>query len=381
MKKMRSIMVDMDEVITDGNFLRIVEKFMGKKFGDTHDSYFLQELLGDRKDEFFKDFKNVNIYEDAELLPDCYDVLKRLSKYYKIYICTDYIWPEVVADCGNFLKYKYEYLYKALDFLDPRCYIFTGDKSVINCDVRIDDKLKNIEGADVKLLYTAYHNTLITDEELDEIGVVRVNGWKDIERVLLKASFDETYGVLVNKKHVLLDDYEPRDLVEVDEEYDDFIVPGHKIMLRKDAYENFLEMKKDAKRYGIDLHMESGYRSYEYQQAVLNHFVMELGREEALKICMKPGFSEHQTGLAIDIIYKKYGVFVEESDEEDEEIKWLMENAYKYGYVLRYPKGKEKITGVDYEIWHYRFVGLELASKLKENNWTLEEYHANNLLN
>ncbi len=183
---MKSIMVDMDDVLTYGNFAKILEDYLGYKPDyDKIKSYYIQDILGDKKSDFFIKFKDMDMYETASLLPDCYDILKELSKYYKIYICTDYIWREIAAYAGNNLKNKYNFLYKQLDFINPRNYIFTVDKSVVNCDIKIDDKIENIEGAETKLLFTAWHNQDISDEELKNQNIIRVNNWKEIGKILL----------------------------------------------------------------------------------------------------------------------------------------------------------------------------------------------------
>jgi len=179
-------MVDMDEVLTEKNFSRLIEEYLG--YIPDYDSlkgYYLQDLLKDKKEDFFKYFKDINMYKYAKLLPDCYDTLKELSKIYEIYICTDYIFREIIEYAGNNLKNKYEFLYKELDFIKPQNYIFTADKSIINCDIKIDDKLENIKGAKTKLLFTAYHNKNIDDKELDKEGIVRVNNWKEIGNILI----------------------------------------------------------------------------------------------------------------------------------------------------------------------------------------------------
>lgn len=182
---MKSIMIDMDNVITEGNFSRILEEYLGYKPDyKSLKGYYLQELLGDKKDDFFNKFKDINLYKKAKLLPNCYDVLKKLNKHYKIYICTDYIWKEIVEYAGNNLKNKYNFLYKKLNFIEPKNYIFAFDKSVIKCDIKIDDKIENIMDADIKILYTAYHNKNISEEELKEKNIIRVNNWKDVYEVL-----------------------------------------------------------------------------------------------------------------------------------------------------------------------------------------------------
>lgn len=183
---MKSIMVDMDDVLTYGNFSKILEDYLGYKPDyDSIKNYYIQDILGDKKDDFFNKFKDMDMYENASLLPDCYNVLKELSKHYKIYICTDYIWREIVKFAGINLKNKYNFLYKKLDFIDPKNFIFAVNKSIINCDIKIDDKISNIEGATTKLLFTAWHNKDLTDDELNNQGIIRVNNWKEIEEILL----------------------------------------------------------------------------------------------------------------------------------------------------------------------------------------------------
>lgn len=185
--QMKAIMVDMDDVLTYGNFSKILEDYLGYRPDyENIKNYYIKDILGDKKDDFFSKFKDMDMYENATLLPDCYDTLKELSKHYKIYICTDYIWREIVEYAGNNLKNKYNFLYEKLDFIEPKNYIFTADKSIVNCDIKIDDKLNNIEGATTKLLFTAWHNKDISDEELKQQSIIRVNNWKEIKEVLLK---------------------------------------------------------------------------------------------------------------------------------------------------------------------------------------------------
>ena len=184
--QMKTIMVDMDDVITNGNFSKILEDYLGYKLDYNNiNNYYIQDILGDKKDDFFNKFKDMNVYENADLLPDCYDTLRELSKYYRIYICTDYIWREIIEYAGNNLRNKYNFLYEKLDFIEPRNYIFTVDKYIINCDIKIDDKVDNIEGASIKLLFTAWHNKKLSNEELKKRNIIRVNNWKEIAKILL----------------------------------------------------------------------------------------------------------------------------------------------------------------------------------------------------
>lgn len=132
----------------------------------------------------------------------------------------------------------------------------------------------------------------------------------------------------------------------------------------------FDKMNADAKSLGLNLWIASGYRSYATQKRLYNNYVSSDGKEAADTYSARPGYSEHQTGLAFDLNS------VEESFANTDEGKWVKDNCYRYGLIIRYPKGKESITGYIYEPWHLRYVGVELATKLyNDGNWiTLEEY-------
>ena len=109
-------------------------------------------------------------------------------------------------------------------------------------------------------------------------------------------------------------------------------------------------------------------------------FSEKYGLERTEKYVAPPGASEHQSGLAIDVSCFRDGVFCDVLNDEDPEIVWLHQHCYEYGFILRYPKGKEDITGYAYERWHFRYVGKELAKTLHDNGLTLEEYYNNSLV-
>lgn len=140
--------------------------------------------------------------------------------------------------------------------------------------------------------------------------------------------------------------------------------------LDKDAYQAWLEMKSDAAALNLNLWAQSGYRSYNYQKDLYEGYVNKKGKEAADKSSARPGASEHQTGLAFDLNT------ITTSFKDTEEGKWVNNNCYLYGYIIRYPEGKTNETGYIFEPWHIRYVGKELAKKLYNNgNWiTLEEY-------
>jgi len=185
--------------------------------------------------------------------------------------------------------------------------------------------------------------------------------------------------VLVNKEHILDKDYVPLEMYVVDENennFHQFKDASLKPMLRSDIKEYVDKLINDAQGLGLPIIVDSGYRSYNYQQVVLDALIKEKG-DEAFKLVALPGASEHQTGLAIDFAYYENGIYNDDVKENDKEAIWLKNNAWKYGFILRYPKGKEDVTGYNFEPWHFRFVGLKLAKYLFKNDLTLEEYYKN----
>lgn len=141
-----------------------------------------------------------------------------------------------------------------------------------------------------------------------------------------------------------------------------------------EAMQAFNEMKKAAKKDGLEINVRSGYRNYDTQVQLYNNYVQRDGKAAADRYSSVPGFSEHQTGLALDISTGNHQKSIGPWFDEKPQAKWLYENAYKYGFILRYPKGKEDITGYMYESWHYRYIGKEHSKNFKMNDLTLEEY-------
>ena len=130
----------------------------------------------------------------------------------------------------------------------------------------------------------------------------------------------------------------------------------------------FYEMQAHAELDGIDLWIQSGYRSYDTQVSIYNNYVAMDGQEAADTYSSRPGHSEHQSGLAADINNP------DESFNGTEAAEWLKNNCYKYGFIVRFPEGKEDSTGYIYESWHLRYVGKEWAKKITESGKSLEEY-------
>lgn len=178
--------------------------------------------------------------------------------------------------------------------------------------------------------------------------------------------------VVVNKGRKLPSSYTPASLIvpDVALRYSS----GSEMQLRSVAADALVEMFKSAKADGQQLMVASGYRSYSLQSSVFNRYVSELGKTEAEKISARPGHSEHQTGLSLDIAPTSSQCLLEECFGTLAEGKWLANNAYKFGFILRYPKGKESLTGYSYEPWHFRFVGTDVSESIYSSGQTLEQY-------
>jgi len=177
----------------------------------------------------------------------------------------------------------------------------------------------------------------------------------------------DDYLVLVNKHNKLSSTYIPSDLELINELYSD-----SKQYLRKKARSAFESMTNDAKKIGLNIIAVSTYRSYDYQDKLFNNYVKELGLDYASMCSAQAGYSEHQLGLAVDIANNTLDY---DNFDKTKEFNWVKDNAYKYGFILRYPIDKVDITGYKYEPWHYRYIdSTNLAKYLYDNNLTLEEY-------
>jgi D-alanyl-D-alanine carboxypeptidase len=180
--------------------------------------------------------------------------------------------------------------------------------------------------------------------------------------------------VVANKQHPLQPkDYVPADLVIPNVP---LRVPGNESMQLRQVTATAMEtMFAAAQKDGIDLMLSSGYRSYTYQVNLYNGYVATQGQATADTQSARPGYSEHQTGLAADVEPTSKHCEVEECFGDTPEGKWVAANAYKYGFIVRYPSGKEPVTGYEPEPWHVRYVGVSLATEMHQRGIvTLEEF-------
>lgn len=185
---MKKLIIDMDDVICEKNFIEMVNDFLKTNYKeDDACSYYINDLIPENKmNEWIEFFGRNNLYEYGKQSEDAKVVLEKLNKIYDIYIVTAYVFRDDESLSGKVLKDKFEYLYKNFPFINPEKYIFITNKEMIKADIRIDDNIQKLEGdAEIKLLFTAYHNVNITDEELKAKNLIRVNNWKEIEKILL----------------------------------------------------------------------------------------------------------------------------------------------------------------------------------------------------
>lgn len=197
------------------------------------------------------------------------------------------------------------------------------------------------------------------------------------------------YEILVNKTHKIDDRYfkeiiEPS-IVEVDPTknneivYKTFGIKENKTYLERETAKHYNEMKEYAAKNGVILGITSGYLSFEQQEVKYNYFLQKKGIEFTKKSACLPGYSEHNTGLAMDcdifINGRWAGIAPDKDGNINKETAWLHTILHKFGFILRYPKGKEAITEMKFEPWHIRYVGKDLAKYIYENNLTLEEYY------
>lgn len=197
----------------------------------------------------------------------------------------------------------------------------------------------------------------------------RFAGEKQYYVNIKKVTNPDSIYVLVDKFNQLDEEYIPCDLEMIHEKYNPM-----GLLMRREARIAFEDMCYIAERQGILLEAVSAFRSYSYQSMIYmknwnEEIPLEEYQRERDRVSARPGHSEHQTGLAVDIND------LEETFADTEAGRWLAKNAYCFGFILRYPKGKEDITGYDYEPWHFRYIGKYLAERIYRSDLTYDEWY------
>lgn len=251
-----------------------------------------------------------------------------------------------------------------------------NDDNKKNTETDEEKKLKQLDNINQKIdffdmnkidRYLAYKekNSSLDNEKI--VLYVNMNLDNEFYTNTSETKYLNKYYILVNKYYSLPSDYVPDNLEKISSKYSS----GDKTLV-KEAKEAFENMAADALKDDMKIIAMSAYRSYKYQVDLYTKYVKTDGKEAADTYSARAGFSEHQTGLCLDVYD---GEIPYTSFEKTNEFKWMQENAYKYGFILRFPKDKTNETGYKYESWHYRYVGVEIAKYIHDNNISFEEYY------
>ena len=344
------------------------------------------------KKEVIKVFKDTNVYEKikekkvySKVLEEA--VLENVFKedYFDEYLEITYIEEETSSDeISSLLElgYKAEEINTFYKKVPDSIEVITQNKYNENVINYLDLDYFKEENLDRYIKYdnnenklsSVYDVTVIKDNYSYIDTVTFVNAYLDKDYYTHDINLDneeaKKLDVIVNKYYKLSKDYEPDDLTKISSKYS----AGNNQKLRKEAASKFEEMASDALKEKLKIYAGSTYRSYSYQLGLYNRYVAQDGFDEAETFSARAGYSEHQLGLAIDILNGKWTYL----SEKDKEYDWLINNSYKYGFILRYPRNKEYVTGYVFEDWHFRYLGIELATKVYNSGLTYDEYVARN---
>ncbi|MBQ2657167.1 MAG: M15 family metallopeptidase [Erysipelotrichaceae bacterium] len=230
-------------------------------------------------------------------------------------------------------------------------------------------KLNEIYGSDYYIpknenLYLSFMDAYPSIREMMEI--VNTKRYKELYSDITQTDLSKGYLMLINKYYQLPADYEPDDLVYVES----YLGKG---MLREAVYEAYKLLYADAKALGYNLQIVSAYRSYDYQKGLYQKYLNYDPREIVDTYSARPGHSEHQSGLCMDVSIPGYSL---DNFYLTEASRWLAENCWKYGFIIRYPDDKTDITGYQGEPWQLRYVGKETAEDVYKRGITYDEYYA-----
>ena len=330
-----------------------------------HDNNNVINLYSDKSKQVIKD-KKLNTINEKEYSKTLDEVLKNdifnelfLDEYYDI----SYI------DDKDFLEKMNKYLligYNGNEINDIFKLSNSNQEKLLKLEKKDFSKFINIGNFDINKIdrYNDYLESTNYNVK-DVVTYVNIKLDKDFYTDTIEVDNPDSLLVLVNKYNHLPDNYTPSDLIYVDGAY------GNKVPLRSVLKDNFISLQEAAKEeININLMPTTAFRNHSFQTTLYNNYVKSDGKEKADTYSARPGYSEHQTGLAIDL----KNMALKNTRLTDDDYKWLQDNAYKYGFIIRFPKDKEFVTGYQFENWHIRYVGLEPAKIIYENNLTLEEY-------
>ena len=288
---------------------------------------------------------------------------------------SNYSYLSYLVDLINANDFKSDYLARYISYIQNIQSDYSIDDVIylVNNDITYEYSQKLVDIVRSKyFLKSRLERYMKYDSDDINTIITNVNSNLDYDFYTNIQKSDTSKGnlIIVNKYYQLDNDYYYGELVTMDKAYDN--KNGSK--LNKEAYSAFQKLVDAGEKEGYHIRNNSAYRSYNTQSGLYNNYKNSNGLTWADKWSARPGHSEHQTGLALDVgVKNEYSLGKFESSPE---FTWMKNNAHLYGFILRYPKGKEYITGYGYEPWHYRYVGVDVATYIYENNITYEEYNA-----
>lgn len=341
---------DVINVFKEDNYYEKIKET--KKYSKTLETAVIENNY---KKEYFDEYLDINYVEEDNFINN---INKLLDLGYKN------------KDINTF----YEKVPKSIDVITSNKY----DKNIINyisLDYFKEENLDRYIKYDFIDTKSVYDTTILKEKYNYEDTVTFVNAYLDKDYysndIPLSKDKASKLDVIVNKYYKLDKDYEPEDLTIINSKF----ASGTQ-KLRKEAADKFEEMASDMLKENLKIYAGSTYRSYSYQEGLYNRYVKKDGFKEAETYSARAGYSEHQLGLAVDIVNGKWNYL----SEGDKEYTWLVNNSYKYGFILRYPHESEYITGYVFEDWHFRYLGIDLATKVHESKLTYDEYIARGML-
>lgn len=341
---------DVINVFKEDNYYEKIKET--KKYSKTLETAVIENNY---KKEYFDEYLDINYVEENNFINN---INKLLDLGYKN------------KDINTF----YEKVPKSIDVITSNKY----DKNIINyisLDYFKEENLDRYIKYDFIDTKSVYDTTILKEKYNYEDTVTFVNAYLDKDYysndIPLSKDKASKLDVIINKYYKLDKDYEPEDLTVINSKF----ASGTQ-KLRKEAADKFEEMASDMLKENLKIYAGSTYRSYSYQEGLYNRYVKKDGFKEAETYSARAGYSEHQLGLAVDIVNGKWNYL----SEGDKEYTWLINNSYKYGFILRYPHESEYITGYVFEDWHFRYLGIELATKVYESKLTYDEYIARGML-
>lgn len=341
---------DVINVFKEDNYYEKIKET--KKYSKTLETAVIENNY---KKEYFDEYLDINYVEENNFINN---INKLLDLGYKN------------KDINTF----YEKVPKSIDVITSNKY----DKNIINyisLDYFKEENLDRYIKYDFIDTKSVYDTTILKEKYNYEDTVTFVNAYLDKDYysndIPLSKDKASKLDVIVNKYYKLDKDYEPEDLTIINSKF----ASGTQ-KLRKEAADKFEEMASDMLKENLKIYAGSTYRSYSYQEGLYNRYVKKDGFKEAETYSARAGYSEHQLGLAVDIVNGKWNYL----SEGDKEYTWLINNSYKYGFILRYPHESEYITGYVFEDWHFRYLGIDLATKVYESKLTYDEYIARGML-